>query len=295
MKRRTNNTTIDGDRDYDFGSRPVETTEKAAVNKETQVKIPRAQAFWVALSFSVAIIVTIVSPIALGSRIFWAVCGVVALAAFIWSIAYEATWLDRLSLPVLCGVVAWCFWRFADWQGWRVPDRWQPIPALLSLSSVVFWWAFTAALWVTFWQRLGMPLYHQQYSVWRALGALIEHWGKKERVAPQVVDPEPVRFEFVSENGRVRHNVETPFDKATMQWIARVLQEETLSEASLCGPDKPLPGGQNGRAQLAELREWLIEYGLARWNRTNGNDEPVVTQGVSLTRNGARWVDEVGR
>jgi hypothetical protein len=299
MKRNSPNTNaLPGQAaDRDIGSRPVETTQHADVTRETELRIPRGQAVWVALPFSVAVIVTIITPIAMGPRIFWVTCGVAALAAFLWSVQYELQWLDRVTLPFLVGLVMLCFWRFADFAGWRVPERWQPIPALLSVFALVFWWTLTAAMWLTFWQRLGMPMYHQQYSIWKALGNILEHYGKKERPEPQAVDPEqePMAFEFIEANGRIRHNVVTPFPRGTMVWIARVLQEETLSEASLCGPDKPLPGGQGGREQLDTLRDWMIERKLVRWNRTNGDGEPIRNQGVSLTADGLRWVTEVGK
>jgi len=291
MKR----TTRPEGRDFDIGSQPVETNVYAEVTKATEVKIPRAQAVWVAIPLSVAVVVTIIAPIALGPRIFYAVTGVCALAAFLWSLAYETTWMDRITLPFLAGIVAWCFWRFADFAGWRVPETWQPIPALVAVGSLIFWWTFTGAMWLTMWQRLGMPMYHQQYSVWKAAGNLIEHWGKRERAEAQEAPEEPpMRFEMVSAGGRVRHHVDAPHDKDTMQWIARVLSEETFSESSLCGPDKPLPGGVGGRTALDELRVWMILWDLLRWNRTNGDGEPIRTQGVTLTANGLRWVGEVG-
>lgn len=171
--------TIINDDGGEFGARtPVETRSREIVSKETQVKIPRAQAFWVALSLSVAVLVSAISPIMLGERIFYIATGTMALAAFLWSVQFEKDWMDRISLPFLVGLVAWCLWKFSDVAGWRVPEAWQPIPALLSLASLVFWWMFTGALWLTFVQRLGIPQLHQQQYIWRAVGNVLE-WALK--------------------------------------------------------------------------------------------------------------------
>jgi hypothetical protein len=214
-------------KDLDFGSRPVETTQHAEVTKTTEVKIPRAQAIWVAIPLSASVLVTIIAPIAIGPRIFWAVTGVCALAAFLWSVAYEMTWQDRITLPVLVGIIAWCFWRFADFAGWRVPERWQDVTALFIIGSLVFWWTFTGAMWLTMWQRLGMPMYHQQYSLWRAVGNLIEHWGKRERAVVQSepdVEP-PMAFEFSDESRNGWRRSEAPQPRSVLIWIARILTE----------------------------------------------------------------------
>lgn len=295
MKKRTNNPGVG--RDVDLGSKAVETVQTAEVNQTTAVKIPRSQAVWVALPLSMAVVVTIISPIAIGQRIFYAVTGLCAFAAFLWSVQFEMVWQDRVSLPLLVGTVAWCLWRFTDWQGWRAPEAAQPFAAIFAVGSLVFWWTFTAAAWVTFWQRLGLPNFHQQYSIWRAVGALLEHWGKRERVqaqdAPDVEPPMSFEFSEAGRNGWRRSDAPQP--RSVMVWIARILTEQTFSEANLCGTDKPLPGGVGGREQLAELRQWMIDEGLLEWNVTNGGGEPVPTQGVSLTSNGERWVEMVSK
>ena len=283
-------------RDVDLGSRPVETTQHEAVSRTTAIKIPRAQGVWIALPFTVAVTVTILAPIIVGPRIFYGVTALASIAAFLWSVQFEMKWQDRLSLPFLCGLIAWCTWRFTDFIGWRAPQHWQPHATLFVTGALIFWWTFTAAMWLTFWQRLGMPIYHQQYSVWKAIGELIEHWGKREKPEPEP-PPEPRRvvFDFRRNDGNIRNTEPAPIDDDTLTWVCRVLQDETFSEASLCGTDKPLPGGARGRVLLDELRDWLLKWELIRWNRTNGKGEPIRTQGVSLTRNGARWIGEVGQ
>lgn len=187
-RRRSNSSFVIGD-GGEFGARtPTEQRATKIITPTTEVKIPRAQAFWMALPLSVAVVVTALSPIALGARIFFAATGVCALAAFLWSLQYEVAWQDRVTLPFLVGIVAWCFWRFADFAGWRAPEAWQPFAALAALASLVFWWAFVAALWLTFVQRLGMPMFPQQYSIWSALGSVLEWKLKREPTTPPV-DP----------------------------------------------------------------------------------------------------------
>lgn len=175
QRARTRGRNVGGQgRDVDIGSQPVESTEHREESMDTALRQPRAQAFWVALPLAVAVVVTTVSPIALGPRIFWAVTGVCALAAFLWSVQFEMRWQDRVSLPVVAGGVAWCFWRFADWQGWRAPERWQPWAALGALGALVFCWSFVGASSLTFIQRLGMPMFHQQFHLWKAIGSALE-------------------------------------------------------------------------------------------------------------------------
>ncbi len=280
----------------EFGPRtPTETRANKEVSPVTEVKIPRAQAFWVALPLAVAVVVSLVAPIALGQRIFWAVCGVCALAAFLWSVQFELDALDRVTLPILVGAVAWCFWRFADFAGWRVPESWQPWAALWAVFALVFWWTFVLALWLTFVQRLGMPMFHQQYSIWSALGKILEWFYTKRE--PTTPDDEPparqVSFEVITEGGRIRHHVQPPVDDDTFTAVCDVLLSgKTYAEVNLCGTDKPLPGGENGRAILAELRAWMIDQGILRWNKTNGNGDAVTRQGVSVTPKGAQWLQE---
>ncbi len=61
---------------------------------------------------------------------------------------------------------------------------------------------------------------------------------------------------------------------------------------NLCGTDKPLPGGENGRVALAELRAWMIDQGILRWKVTKSNGDAVTRQGVSVTAKGAQWMQE---
>ena len=71
------------------------------------------------------------------------------------------------------------------------------------------------------------------------------------------------------------------------------MQEKSYSEANLCGPGKPLPGGEPGRKELRALRNWMLQWKLLEWKVGDGNGGGIATQGVNLTENGERWVREV--
>ena len=175
-----------------------------------------------------------------------------------------------------------------------MPETWQPWAALWAVAALVFWWTFVLALWLTFIQRLGMPMFHQQFHIWKALGNILEWFYTKREPEPTEEPPtRKVSFEVITEGGRVRHHISPPVDDETFQAVCDVLLSgATYSEANLCGTDKPLPSGQKGREMLANLRAWMLGEGVLRWNRTNGDGEPIKQQGVTLTAKGAQWLQE---
>ena len=116
-----------------------------------------------------------------------------ALAAFLWSVQYEMDALDRITLPVLAGVVAWCFWRFADFIGLSVPPEWQRVTAIAAVGALGFWWVFVGALWLTFGQRLALPMIPQQFHLWKALGSSLESFlGLVMKRQPTPSGPRPI-------------------------------------------------------------------------------------------------------
>ncbi len=295
MTRRRQTRIIGDDRGGEFGPRTeVESRVNKDVTPVTAVKIPRAQAFWIALPLSIAVIVSVLSPIAIGPRIFWAVTGLCAFAAFLWSVQFEMHALDRITLPALVGIVAWCFWRFADFAGWRVPEAWQPWGALWALFALVFWWTFTLALWLTFVQRLGLPMFHQQFHLWKAAGNILEwFYTKRETPEPEEEPARGVRFTMISRNGRVHEHFTPPIGDESFQAVASILLDgKTFSEVNLCGTDKPLPGGGNGRTALSELRDWMIDREVLRYKMKDKSGKPIKNQGVSLTAMGAQLLQE---
>lgn len=161
---------IADDRGGDFGTKtPTEQHTREEVTPVTQVKIPRAQAFWVALPWSMAFVVTALLPIVIGRYVFFAATACVSIAALIWSIKYEMQWEDRASLPFLGGLAGLCIWRFYLFVGWRAY-----IVVIVASGSVLFWWLFASASTLTFMQRLAMPMIPQQFHVWKAIGNALE-------------------------------------------------------------------------------------------------------------------------
>jgi len=279
----------------EFSSKtPTETRATKEISQTTEVKIPRSQAFWVALPVAVAFIVTVVAPVAMGDRVFYGVAGLAALAAFLWSVQFEVKWQDRVTLPLLVGFVGWCFRRFAEWQRWGVPDAWQPAAALVALGSVVFWWLFSLALWLTFVQRLGLPMFHQQFFLWKAVNTILEA-RYKDSPEPDTEAPpaRDVTFTVITNNGHERRHITPPVSDEVFQAVANVLLDgKSYCEENLCGTDKPLNGGKKGRRMLDELRDWMIEQGILMWKRRDARGDPVRRQGVSLTSLGEQWLDE---
>jgi len=153
------------------------------------VRVPLAQAFWMALPLTVAAISSLVAPILMGRRVFWLIAGIVALAAFLWSLLYETDWMDRITLPLLAGGIAWCFWALARNNNIYIPEDWQPWPALTAVGLLVFSWAITGALWLAFGQELAQRSLFQEQSLWEALGELLVWRVKTPMVQDEIVRP----------------------------------------------------------------------------------------------------------
>lgn len=217
----------------EFGPRtPIELRETRRAGVSLDVKVPRSQAFWMALPLAVAVMLTIVSPAMLGARIFSFATGVAALAAFIWSVLFESHWLDRITLPALVGTVGWCFWKFAAGLGWTVPEAWQPWPSLLSIFGLVFWWTLTGALWLAFVQELALRSPFLEKSLSETIADLVIWRIKKPR-------PRPDRPLFVSKpvNGEVELNqykLPPVTDLTDLElFLLLVQRQETLSRDTL--------------------------------------------------------------
>lgn len=213
-----------------------------------------------ALPLSVAVVSLLMAPFLMGERILYLATGISALAAFFWGIAFGGHWMDCIVYPFLIGLTAWCFWRVFALAGWRVPESLQPIPALMSIASLVFSFSFVAALWLTFVQRLGLPQLHQQQYLWRAAGEVLE-WALK-RGRPQ----NGVRPIFSRSQRRVEPELpereKAPIEELTELelFLMLIKSEETLTRDKLAG--KFLANGKKlSKNAWARCIEELAEQG----------------------------------
>lgn len=163
---------------------PVELRETRQAGISLDVKVPRAQAFWMALPLTVAVIHTVLVPVLMGPRVFWFAAGLAAFAAFVWGLYNEIRWYNVLAWPLLVGLLATCWWAFLADNGLALPESaWL---ALASLASLVFWWTLTAALWLAFVQELAQRSPFQEQSLWETMGKilllLVERPKPRERV-----------------------------------------------------------------------------------------------------------------
>lgn len=112
----------------------------------------------------------------MGDRVFWFVCGVTALGNTIYGIKYEIDWKDRLSWPLVSGMVAWCLYAFLNGV-FKVPQ--SPWLALFSFASIIFTCTLSLWLWLSVGPKLLQQSLHQERYMWEAIASIIE-WGIKK-------------------------------------------------------------------------------------------------------------------
>lgn len=90
------------------------------------------------------------------------------------------------------------------------------------------------------------------------------------------------------------YTFKSPVPDNKLKDIMNILQSGiSYSQANLCGPNKPLPGGERGRKILDELRSYLVNIGILQWNLVRNTGEPIKQQGVRLTAAGKEWRPDV--
>ena len=177
MRRRSNT-----QRDISFDpTTPVETRRQYIDSFAASVLWPVAQSIAIAMSTVALVASVVLSPLLMGDRAFWFGCGIVALGSFVYGLRYEVNWMDRLSWPLVSGVVFWCLYAFSAGV-FDVPH--SPWLALFSLISVIFTGVLCFWLWLSVGQKLLQQSLHQERYLWEIIANVIEWMVKKPRPRP---------------------------------------------------------------------------------------------------------------
>jgi len=282
---------------------PAEVEEKRTAGKRLDVDVPISQARWSALAW-VSLVASFLTCIkAMGPVIFWCVVFIVGLANFIWFMVQANKWTDvddngneysTLTPQVIfTGALKTLFFGLVAWSAWRVSTFLTPelglsdgvantiawimatkVPAVVSLLWVVFSVFFLLHIEPAFIQELLQRSPFQEQFIWSAVGAIIEHWGKKPR--PRA------RHVLVHSNGRTVSET-TGRDVAEAEgWLQDVM--ESYGDADTWDMMEFLVRGQR----------WVdgdgspIRYSRRKW------DGLMLSSGTQVTKTQARkWAEEL--
>lgn len=281
--------------DIDRQPTPGEIDETRPAGRELNVTVPRLQALYTSIAVASILPAFLFTVAAWGRMALFALWFIVGAATFLWWIWCAARTvkigddgsermgvdlrdvLTGAAVTLFVGFLAWCLWTVVDWltpgvslpewMAWALPI-WQHVAPVASAMSLIF------AVWnwlhleVSLLQRLLMPLTMQETYIWRALGSLLEHWGKREKLPEARPLPQKTtRIELVlkDERGNTRaikqDKIPLPPDKVRMLADHIVIQGKPLSEPALCGNG----AGILTQPEFVAMRDWLFERGFAWW------------------------------
>lgn len=281
--------------DIDRNKTPGEIDETRTAGRELNVNVPRLQALYTSLALASILPAFLFAVAAWGEMALWAVWFIVGAATFLWWIWCAARTVkvdddgsERMGVDLrdvatgvfvtlFLGFLAWCLWAVVDWltPGVVLPEwlEWvrpvwryaAPITSAMSLVFAVWNWLH---LEVSLLQRLLMPSTMQETYVWRAVGNLLEHWGKRERLPEsRPLPPKVTRVELVLKDEYERTQsikqdaIPIPPDKVRMLANHLVIQGKAFSEPALCGNGADILT----QPEYVELRDWLFDRGFAGW------------------------------
>lgn len=264
MRRRNRNIQA-GNLDISPGT-SVETRRQYTDSFAASVLWPIAQSFAIAASTATLIVSVALSPLLMGKRTFWFACGIVALGSLVYGIRYETNWMNRLSWPLVSGIVAWCLYAFMD--GIFKVSR-SPWLALFSLVSIIFTSVLCLWLWLSVGQKLIQQSLHQERYLWEIIANIVEWIVKKPR--PRPTQPQ-VRSGRDTLPGNGREPAES-YDAPLVEELTEIEMFTLLADeyGTLARDDSKKAEGLRGKrmangetlSKNAWRRsiDWLFEYG----------------------------------
>jgi hypothetical protein len=244
---------------------PVETRQHVTDSFASSVTWPVAQAFVIAVSTVALVVAVTLSPLLMGDRAFWFGSGIAALASFLYGLKYESRWMDRLSWPLIVGIIFWCLYAFSDGV-FEVPH--SPWLALFSLVSVIFSATLCLWLWVSVGQRLVQQSLHQERYLWETIANAIEWLVKKPKPRPAPPTVWSGRDVLPGGNGHEPESYASPIEELTEVEMFLMLADEfgTLARDDSKGAKglrgKTMANGQKlSKSAWRRSLDWLLAYG----------------------------------
>lgn len=168
-----------------------------------------------------------------------------------------------VALPGLQALVNGCFYGLATGGIVAVANS-------LELLTVPAW-----AVGVTVGSLASLRAWHNLLDDWRLLLYGLD--SEMEPGTTAVIDPQPVRVELASNDGRSMQFLDLPADRDQLATLgAGIIEGLSFTEAQWTGKGAPF-----SRSQFVQLRGEMLRRGLVQWNSPNDN-----ARGVKVTGKG---------
>lgn len=276
---------------------PVELEQKTVVSRETEYKIPFLQALALGVGVALTLGAFLWLLAAWGERAFYIGTLISGIANLIWILRRADEFEDGINLSdivaaimvaLFTGALFFCLWGIVSYLAPAAHfARWQAVVSLLVFVAVG---ATTFFLIPAFIQELLQRSPFQEQAIW---GAVFTWLKKPEDIlsAPpqEVIHRTQIELTRRRPGSGLRQDIFDLPARITPEQMEQVARRWlggwAFSEMCMAGKERPLSGGRGG--QYEQLRDVLIDKGLAKWV-----DENAHTLGVEITDEGKQVFEE---